>query len=160
MKIIESYREFVLESKSSRREMIILVGLPGSGKSSYINSLKGATVCSADKYFEKSGEYVFNPDDLLRAHRECLEDCQRAVSQGKKLVVIDNTNLTDKEREPYEKLAEEYGYNIKYVVWPATKQDLSELAKRNRHSVSLETLEKMSRRFKMPSSKHGIVIIK
>jgi len=58
--------------------MIIMSGVSGSGKSSCALKHQGldltnVKICSADNYFvdEDTGEYVFDPSQLGRAHRAC-----------------------------------------------------------------------------------------
>ena len=78
----------------------------------------------------------------------------------KPTIVIDNTNLTDKERAPYENMAEKYGYEILYVVFEPNKQNVKTLARRNLHGVDAAKIEVMAKRFRPPSGELGKIIYK
>jgi predicted kinase len=82
------------------------------------------------------------------------------MHQNAPAIVIDNTNLTDKEREPYETLAQQNGYKILYVVFEPNKQDVKKLARRNLHGVDAAKLEVMAKRFRPPSGELGKIIYK
>ena len=99
-------------------------GLPGSGKSTYIqNNLPNARVCSADNYFMRSGEYIFDATKLGEAHARCMfefiESC-RGLHHNLPLIfdnlVVDNTNTTNQELAPYMATAAAYGLAIEIVT--------------------------------------------
>lgn len=132
------------------KKLIIMRGLPGSGKSTYLNSfiegVKGVVVCSADHFFMKNGEYCFNPKLLGQAHETCKFNAATAMQKGVELVCIDNTNTQKWEYEDYLHMAAKYGYDVVvHVVGNTT--DLELYAKRNTHGVPLTALQRMAARW-------------
>jgi predicted kinase len=122
--------------------VIILQGIPGSGKSSYVSYLKGVAsdisrevvVCSADHYFMRDGEYKFNPAFLGEAHAACMRRFIETVQQGGNVtVIVDNTNITEIEIAPYYAVARAFGSAkveiVTFEVYPETG------AARNVHGV-------------------------
>jgi bifunctional polynucleotide phosphatase/kinase len=70
------------------QEMIIMVGMPASGKSTFTL-----------KYFAANG-YVRVNQDMLGTEAKCKKAAQEALSQGKS-VVIDNTNAGKAKRSVF-----------------------------------------------------------
>lgn len=102
-----SYTDFV----SRKNEMVINVGLPGSGKSYYTT-----------KYIEPKGYVRINRDNL-GTMKKCLIAAEKSISEGKS-VVIDNTNPDIKSRKLFVELAKKYGYNLRCLDFN-TSRDLS-----------------------------------
>ena len=97
------------------KNVIILQGLPGAGKSYFVNSFKEKTiVCSADDYFYKSGKYIFEPSKLSEAHRACFRKFIDAI-QYNGTVIVDNTNTTAIEIAPYVLGGEAYGCTVEII---------------------------------------------
>lgn len=83
------------------KQVMILQGISGSGKSTFARSLSGATVCSADDLFMVNGEYLFKPGLLGEAHARCFAKFLDALRRGDELVVVDNTNVEAWQIAPY-----------------------------------------------------------
>ena len=143
---------------TSTKDLHILVGLPGSGKSTYVSTLANPVICSADHFFEKSGKYIYDQSKIAVAHAECQAKCKANMSDEFPLIVIDNTNLSNKDRSIYEAHAKRYGYGIKYIVFNPYEQDINELHRRGLHNVPLDVYERMLNKYEEPSTALGEVI--
>lgn len=83
--------------------LFIMRGYPGSGKSHKAKEISkefDATICSADDYWMKDGQYKFNANKLEDAHNECYHKFLQSVKNHKN-VIIDNTNLLPKSFHRY-----------------------------------------------------------
>lgn len=57
-----------------------------------LNILK-VVVCSADDFFtDDNSTYAFSTNQLHRAHLHCFDQYLKAISEHKKMIIIDNTN--------------------------------------------------------------------
>ena len=105
----EKARKYLTQSWT----MIILRGLPGSGKSTIARELEttfpGAVTCSADQFFlSESGEYNFDASLLGEAHKWCQARAEETCREGTNILVVDNTNVKKWEMVPYFKIAKMY----------------------------------------------------
>jgi hypothetical protein len=78
--------------------LVLLRGLPGSGKSSFAAKKLPENCCvvSADSFFvdSQTGDYNFNHNGLLAAHIQCQEQCRVYMHHKRPLVCVDNCNLS------------------------------------------------------------------
>ena len=97
--------------------LYVIRGLPGSGKSSLAKELiiDHGKVFSADDYFERSGQYIFNPAKLPEAHDECRENVRKAMESKCPKIAIHNTFSKRWEAEPYFALAKKFGYSVSVI---------------------------------------------
>lgn len=94
--------------------VIIMRGITGSGKSRIVSKLfKTAVVCSADAWFEKR-KMRWNPRFMSEAHDACYAEFMEAISEEAPLIVIDNTNLKQKDYEEYVEDALDAGYDVTF----------------------------------------------
>uniref|UniRef100_A0A1I8F0A2 Smr domain-containing protein n=1 Tax=Wuchereria bancrofti TaxID=6293 RepID=A0A1I8F0A2_WUCBA len=135
--------------------MVIMRGIPGSGKSYLASDLVSGTngaVFNTDKYFMQNGVYRFDPTKLDEYHQKNWKEAKDAIQQGIKPIIIDNTNIFVTHMKPYINLAVKNLYEI-YFVEPETewKKSAKECARRNAHSVPEEKIAYMAECFEKVS---------
>jgi predicted kinase len=107
------------------KNLILLRGLPGSGKSTFAKTMwSELVVCEADDYFidEETGEYKFNQRDLPKAHNWCRFRVETFMKdnivneQFYPNIVVSNTFTQEWEMKEYFELAEKYGYRVYTLI--------------------------------------------
>lgn len=145
-------------------------GLPGGGKSTRSrqimteavqNGAQGVVICSTDDFFiGEDGVYRFNAQRIAEAHINNQTTVELSMMAGVPVIIVDNTNTTHKEMEPYKRFASDYNYEVREILIgkeqlfpgmngsPYVFNDYIDLcAGRNTHGVPRATIEKMARRF-------------
>ena len=84
---------------STKKEMIIMIGFPGCGKS----------------YLSKQIGYEIINQDNLKNKKKCLKETEKLMKLDKSLI-IDNTNYNVDKRKDYILLAKKYNYFIRSIV--------------------------------------------
>lgn len=131
----------------SERTVVIIVGVSGSGKSTYVERMlhvaqwadadRNCSVVSADDFFMMEGEYIFDPLKLPEAHSNCLRQFLIRLRMGDDLVIVDNTNLRPWERQNYIAAAELAGYKWEaHVIKCETMAQIKICADRCRHGLT------------------------
>lgn len=133
------------------RKLVIMRGLPGSGKSTEalrlaMESGHGGAICSTDEYFIGSdGVYRFDPKRIALAHTWNQERARTYMKDGCPLVIIDNTNTQAWEPREYCISGIRYGYDISFhEVRTPWAFDCEVLAQRNTHGCPLAAIERMA----------------
>lgn len=107
-----------LKSNENNKVLILMRGVPASGKSYRAKQLAGDTleiIFSADHFFGFTPEeYVKNwrADQLGNAHKQCQKNTKMVMQRQGPLVIVDNTNTMIREMLPYFDLAIQYGYRL------------------------------------------------
>jgi predicted kinase len=106
------------------KELILLRGLPGSGKSTIANSIWWeGIICEADKYFiDKDGNYNFDATKLKDAHEWCRKRVEIFMKDNQmndqfyRQIIVANTFTQEWEMKPYHELAEQHGYRVHSLI--------------------------------------------
>src|SRR5574337_327661 len=117
------------------RQVIIMRGVPGSGKSTHAQKL-GGTIVSADNWFMKNGSYQFDASQLGQAHGACQRAFTEALQRGVELVVVDNTNIKVRDMKFYVDNAKKFNYDWRIVEVVASNPQ-------NVHGVPAEKVAQM-----------------
>lgn len=152
--------EVLSEEENSKKTLIIMRGLPGSGKSTKAKKLhaeQGGELFSTDDY---PGLYSEGEDGKIEwhggekdkdgksmiagAHEWNQSRAFKAMESGVSPIIVDNTHVQKWEAKPYVLEAKKNGYNIAVeeadTPW---KFDVKELSGKNTHGVSVGVLEGM-----------------
>ena len=132
-------------------KVIIMVGVPGSGKSTLIKKQRKEcplVTVSADYYpglYDAEGK--FHIEHLAAAHQTCLKEFTALVTADKgkglapELLMVDNTNSTVLEAAPYISLALAYGWDVGIAILKCPTDIAYE---RNVHGVPQARIEAMA----------------
>jgi bifunctional polynucleotide phosphatase/kinase len=99
---------------NSKKELIIMVGYPGSGKTYYT------------KKFIQPAKYIYINQDELKTSAKCVKELKKNLELNNN-VVIDNLNFTKNTRAKYIENAKKYNYDVRCIVLKTSK----ELSKHN-----------------------------
>lgn len=145
--------------------LILLVGIPGSGKTSYaeeyIKKHRNTVHLSSDairKELYGNENIQGNPEEVFALLQKRTIEC---LKNGKD-VVYDATNVTRKNRASIINICPKYVKIECYIIWASIEECIKRDAKRER-TVGKEVIDKMLKRFQAPFYDEGIneiVIIK
>lgn len=123
------------------KELMLLRGIPGCGKSTLAKSLGGKHV-EADMYhLDKDGNYNWKPEKVRDAHSWCQTIVGGWMADDEERIVVSNTFTQEWEMKPYLEWAEDFGYKVFSLIVE------NRHGGKNVHNVPEETLEKMRNRF-------------
>jgi predicted kinase len=142
-----------LAKKLSKPRIVLLVGLPGSGKSTWVERKRG--VLSSDALRELLADDPDNQTIHARVFRVLRDLLKHRLELKRPVTYVDATNLTPYVREPYVKLAHRFDCKIETVFFDVA---VHECIRRNRgrnRVVPDEVIRKMAARLVKPSANEG-----
>lgn len=125
-------------------KLILVRGIPGSGKSTFAKTLGIADHYEADMWFEQNGGY--DPAKLRYAHAWCLKKTLDAMKEGFD-VVVSNTFTMLWEMDSYIDAANMHGYDIFEIIVDG--------GYKNVHGCPDDKVQKMKNRFEFRHLKQG-----
>lgn len=151
------------------KRLILMRGLPGSGKSTETKKLaadhmyqggKSVAVCSTDDYHMIDGKYVFQPAMLGQFHHLNLQDADLYMKINVQLIIIDNTNIKRRDMTRYQKSGKQLGYEVEEIImdeeYLIPGEEMTQhlidayvdlCANRNMHDVPREVIARMAKEF-------------
>ena len=143
---------------ASAPRIVLLVGLPGSGKSTWVQSKLTAGqsgVLSSDALRELLADDPDNQNIHARVFRVLRDLLKHRLELKRPVTYVDATNLTPQERRPYIKLADLFDAEIEAVFFDVP---VGECIRRNRargRIVPDEVILKMAERLVAPDLTEG-----
>lgn len=146
-----------------RNNAIIMVGIPGSGKSTYVDKYiekcEQIKIFSTDRYREKLTGDVQNQSSNNIVFYQIYNDMETALIE-KKDVVFDATNVTVRDRRRFIELANKYNALPTAIVFNTDIDVCIERVAQRGWSVDAKELcEKFQNRFVSPTINEGFTYI-
>jgi predicted ABC-type ATPase len=154
--IFNDVADHILE-EDSRPVLIVMRGLPGSGKSSVSKrvqqlfqeqSTQVVRICTDEILEMCEGGYLWAGHKMGLYHGIALNIARRSFNADVPVVILDNTNIRTKDFEDYIFDARQKGYLVRvFVVGSFDESAIQASMKRNTHNVPEFAIRRMAERF-------------
>jgi predicted kinase len=138
--------------------LVITVGLPGSGKSTYLANL-GVNAISSDRVRRLIAD---DPSDqslnasIFSTVRYLI---RQRIAAGRPVTYVDATHLTRWERKPYAILAQRHGCRLEALFFDVPVEICIQRNQARERVVPEEAIRKMARQMIAPSREEGFAKI-
>ncbi len=141
-------------ARPSRGYVVLTIGLPGSGKTTWFKR-RGVTPLSSDMLrsilFDDIGE---------QRYQGLVFSTLRSLLRARLIAkmpwnYVDATNLSPHERRQWIKMAKSFGYDVQAVFFDVPFEVCMERNRRRDRTLSDEAMRKMAERLRPPSFKEG-----
>jgi predicted kinase len=140
--------------RASKGTVVLAIGLPGSGKSSWFKR-HNITPLSSDMLrallFDDPTEQRFQ--DLIFSNLRSM--LKARLIARRPLNYVDATNLTPHERQSWIKLAQDYGYEVQAVFFDVPLEVCLERNHKRARTVADDVMRRMSAKLKPPTFEEG-----
>jgi predicted kinase len=140
--------------RASKGTVVLAIGLPGSGKSSWFKR-HNITPLSSDMLrallFDDPTEQRFQ--DLIFSNLRSM--LKARLIARRPLNYVDATNLTPHERQSWIKLGQDYGYEVQAVFFDVPLEVCLERNHKRERVVADDVMRRMSAKLKPPTFEEG-----
>jgi predicted kinase len=134
--------------------IVVLVGLPGSGKSTYLEQI-GARGLSSDGIRQLLADDETDQTIHVRVFQTLRYLLEQRLELGRPVTYIDATNLTPQERRPYLEIGRARECDVEALFFDVPLQVCLDRNSRRRRVVPAEALRKMSVKLVPPTTEEG-----
>jgi predicted kinase len=134
--------------------VVLLVGLPGSGKSTWV-AAQGAVALSSDAVREMLADDVTDQTIHARVFSTLRYLLRQRLSIGRPVTYIDATHLTPAERKPYVEIAAWYGADLEAVFFDVAPEVCIQRNRNRRRIVPDKAIWAMAAKLHPPLLEEG-----
>ena len=138
--------------------LIITVGLPGSGKSTYLASL-GVNAISSDEVRRLIADDPRDQSMNARIFSTVRYLIRQRIAAGRPVTYVDATHLTRWERKPYAILAQRYGCRLEALFFDVPVEICIARNQARERVVPEEAIRKMAQQMIPPSIEEGFAAV-
>jgi predicted kinase len=138
--------------------LVITVGLPGSGKSTYLARL-GVNAISSDEVRRLIADDSRDQTMNARVFSAIRYLIRQRIAAGRPVTYVDATHLTPWERKPYAILAQRYGCTLEALFFDVPLEICMARNQARDRVVPEEAIRKMARLMVPPSKEEGFAEI-
>jgi len=144
----------VVPAKQPRGYVVLAIGLPGSGKTTWYKR-RGVTPLSSDLL-----RSILFDDITEQRYQGLVFSTLRSLLRARLIAkmpwnYVDATNLSPHERKQWIKMAKSFGYEVHAVFFDVPLEVCLERNSKRERQVTDEVMRKMAERLKPPSFKEG-----
>jgi predicted kinase len=134
--------------------VILTIGIPGSGKSTWANAQE-ATVLSSDAI-----RLMLSGDEANQTiHGKVFGTMRYLLRQrlelGQPVTIVDATNLRRRDRKPFVALAKKFGAELEAVVFDTPVAEAKARNRKRARQVPDEVIEALAGRLQFPTEAEG-----